>query len=113
MQGVFTLMNDSPNLHSMQTVLPVVFWKNPLGHSLQFPGVPNCPKLHSEVVVVLEKIASHPSSALLFVLNLSALHVTAMHPLASAVSQAVHVPPVTAAQLASHPSAALLFVSNL
>ena len=49
LQGVFALMNDSPNLHSMQTVLPFLFWKNPLRHSLQSPFMlPNVPKSHSE-----------------------------------------------------------------
>jgi len=56
---------------------------------------------------------SHPSAALPLMLNLLAMHVTAVQLLALAVPQAVHVPSVTAAHPSSHPSVALPLVSNL
>ena len=42
--------------------------------------------------------ASHPSAALSLLLNLLVAQVTAVHPLASAEVQAVHVPSATVAQ---------------
>ena len=77
--------------------------------------VPGLPVLEDDPSPFGTESTSQPLLASLSALPLPDVQVTAVHPLAMAVVQAVQVPPVTVAQAKalSHPSATLPLLSNL